>query len=92
MDPDLVKRRTALQYIEQMLDIFTCSDLVNCLFYFLTGLPGKTKEEEALIEDDDVDSENYQSRLSISIDNQKLSIDRKIGGLRSSREESPVKG
>ena len=60
MDPDLVKRRTALQYIEQMLDIFTCSDLINCLFYFLTGLPGKTKEEEeALIEDDDIDMQSY---------------------------------
>ena len=52
---NIVVRRTALQYMEQMLDVFRCSDLVMTVFYFLTGLPSKTPEEE-LLESDDIDS------------------------------------
>lgn len=59
LDKSLSKKRTALQYIEQMLDIFSCSDLVNCVFFFLTGLPKKTQEEEEHVESDDLDSSAY---------------------------------
>ena len=51
-----------------MLDIWTCSDLTDVIFIFLTGLPQKTKEEEMLIESDDLDSSMYNSRLSMSIE------------------------
>ena len=47
-----------MQYIEQLLDIFQCSDLVMIVFFFLTGLPVKTQEEE-LMESDDLDSSAY---------------------------------
>ena len=71
LSQEIVIQRTALQYLEQLLDIFQCSDLVQCLFYFMTGLPSKTKEEE-LHEDDDLDASDYQSRLSMSIDGNML--------------------
>jgi len=74
LDDNLVKRRTALQYIEQMLDIFTCSDLINAIFIFLTGLPQKTKEEDELRASEDLDSSMYNSRLSMSIEGGMLSI------------------
>ena len=74
---DLSRQRTALQYFEQLLDIFTCSDLVTSMFHFLTGLPSKTKEEE-LRESDDLDSSSYQSRLSMSIEGSSLQIGRKL--------------
>ena len=74
LEDNIMKKRTALQYIEQILDIWTCSDLVNVIFIFLTGLPQKTKEEEMLIESDDLDSSMYNSRLSMSIEGSLLQI------------------
>ena len=65
-----------------MLDLFSCSDLVNCLFYFTTGLPVKTKEEE-LMESDDLDSSHYQSRLSMSIEGGDFQIGRRLKDARS---------
>ena len=62
-----------------MLDLFKCSDLVMCIFHFLTGLPLKTKEEEDM-EDFDLDDEvSYRSsRLSMSIEGNRLSIGQKF--------------
>ena len=62
-----------MQYIEQLLDIFQCSDLVMIVFHFLTGLPVKTQEEE-LMESDDLDSSAYQSRLSMSIEGNRFQV------------------
>ncbi len=79
-------RRTALQYFEQMLDIFMCNDLIMCLFYFLTGLPLKSKEEEIMedLEDGSVgDISSYHSRLSMSLEGNILSIERKLEGVTS---------
>lgn len=67
---DVTIKRTAFQYLEQMLDIFTCSDLILCIFHFLTGLPIKTKEEAEMDNfDDEIDISSYRSsRLSMSIE------------------------
>ena len=90
LDENIVKRRTALQYIEQMLDIFTCSDLVNVIFIFLTGLPVKTKEEE-FFESDDLDSSVYNSRLSMSIEGTGvLNIDPRHSSTNASGRESDL--
>ena len=78
LDSDTLRRRTALQYFEQMLDVFTCSDLIITLFQFFSGLPVKTKEEEEMEEfDDESDVSSYHSRVSVSIEGGRLSIDRK---------------
>ena len=64
-----------------MLDIFTCTDLVMVVFYFISGLPLKTKEEEMMEDLDDGsigDISSYHSRLSMSIEGNRLSIDRKL--------------
>lgn len=63
-----------------MLDLFKCSDLVMCVFHFLTGLPVKTKEEEEMEDfDDDVEISSYRSsRLSMSIEGNRLSIGHKF--------------
>jgi len=71
-----------LQYVEQMLDIFSCNDLVLCMFYFITGLPVKTKEEELMEDFNDDNSSagtisSYHSRLSMSIEGNMLSIERR---------------
>jgi hypothetical protein len=39
LSDDIMTQRTALQYLEQMLDIFTNSTLVKTVFHFLVGLP-----------------------------------------------------
>jgi len=66
-----------------MLDIFSCNDLVLCMFYFITGLPVKTKEEE-LMEDFNDDNSSagtissyHSTRLSMSIEGNMLSIERR---------------
>ena len=71
-----------------MLDIFTCSDLILCIFHFFTGLPRKTKEEEEMEDyddDDGADISSYRSsRLSLSIQGSHINIGRKlIGGKKS---------
>ena len=60
--------------------MFKCSDLVMCVFHFLTGLPVKTKEEEEMEDfDDDVEISSYRSsRLSMSIEGNRLSIGHKF--------------
>ena len=74
----VAKQRTALQYLECMLDLFTCTDLIMTMFHFLTGLPMKTQEEE-LLESDELDSSSYHSsRLSMSIEGNSLLIDHGI--------------
>ena len=90
LDENIVKRRTALQYIEQLLDVWTCTDLVNVIFIFLTGLPQKTKEEEMLIESDDLDSSMYNSRLSMSIEGNMLQIGLKQNSTNASGRESDL--
>ena len=51
------------------------------VFYFISGLPLKTKEEEMMEDLDDGsigDISSYHSRLSMSIEGNRLSIDRKL--------------
>lgn len=78
-----------------MLDIFTCSDLILCIFHFLTGLPLKTKEEEVMedFDDDDCDISSYRSsRLSMSIEGNMFQIERKFlgGGVNKEARKSDL--
>jgi hypothetical protein len=44
LSENLAEKRTAMQYAEQMLDIFTNSSLVVTMFHYFVGLPKLRKE------------------------------------------------
>ena len=78
LSENIVTKRTALQYAEQMLDVFTNSALVTTVFYFFVGLPSKRKLGSVSSSDTNyaapADGGPHKARLSLTLKDQRVSI------------------
>ena len=69
-DSSLTKR-TALQYFELMLDIFTNSSLIMTMFYFFTGLPESKKEQRKVLDFDIGEEDSSEEDSEFLTDSEK---------------------